>query len=115
MVYCAKCGQKNDDAAEFCSQCGAKLHPSQKEYEKEWEDRCERECAGGKDGKGPSLFWGAIVIIIGLWIIFEFVIKNLASFQDLPPVIQNFEFWWVIALIIGLAIISTGIRIIMKR
>lgn len=25
MVYCSKCGKKNDDDAEFCSKCGVKL------------------------------------------------------------------------------------------
>ena len=26
MVYCSKCGKKNDDDAEFCSKCGFKLN-----------------------------------------------------------------------------------------
>ena len=46
-----------------------------KDYEKEWENRCEEDCAGGKHGR-PPIFWGIIVILFGLWILFEFVLKN---------------------------------------
>jgi uncharacterized membrane protein YvbJ len=69
MAYCAKCGEKNEDDAKFCSKCGASLTGSKKDYEKEWEDRCEEDCAGGKRG-GPPVFWGIIVILVGLWILF---------------------------------------------
>lgn len=114
MVYCSKCGKKNEDDAEYCNQCGASLTPSKKEIEKEWEDRCERDCEGG-GGKGSSFLWGAIVIIIGLWIIFEFVLKNIGALEGMPGWIQDFEFWWVVALIIGIAIISSGIRMVTRK
>ena len=41
MTYCAKCGEKNEDDAKFCSKCGNSLTGSKKDYEKEWENRCE--------------------------------------------------------------------------
>jgi len=113
MAYCAKCGEKNEDDAKFCSKCGASLTGSKKDYEKEWEDRCEEDCAGGKRG-GPPVFWGIIVILVGLWILFEFVLKNIEGL-NLPTWIQDFNFWWVFALLVAIAIIVTGIRIIVRR
>ena len=115
MVYCTKCGKKNEDEAEYCSKCGASLTDKKKDYEKEWDKLCEEECAGGKHG--APIFWGIIVILIGLWIIFEFVLKNIPQ-QDLPTWllwIHDFEFFWIFALLIAIAIIITGIRIITKR
>ena len=113
MVYCAKCGKKNEDDAEFCAKCGASLTGAKKDHEKDWDKKCEEECAGGK--RGAPVFWGVIVILIGLWILFEFVLKNIGVFEDLPSWIQNFEFWWLIALVIAVAIILSGIRIITRQ
>jgi hypothetical protein len=31
MVYCSKCGNKNDDDAEFCNKCGTRLNSQDKE------------------------------------------------------------------------------------
>ena len=40
MVYCSKCGTKNEETAEYCVKCNAKL----KEFRKErWEKRIEEE------------------------------------------------------------------------
>jgi len=114
MAYCAKCGEKNEDDAKFCSKCGASLTGSKKDYEKEWEDRCEEDCAGGKRG-GPPIFWGIIVILIGLWIIFGLIIPETELANNLPSWLVNFEWWWLIGLIIAIAIIVTGIRIIFRR
>ena len=112
MSYCSKCGQKNDDEAEFCSKCEESLKGKPKKHEDQWDKRCEEECAGGK--KGAPIFWGIIVIIIGLWIISEFVVKRIWP-EYLPDWFNNFEFVWLIALIIAIAIIITGIRMIAKR
>jgi len=113
MAYCAKCGMKNEDDAKFCSSCGASLNGSKKDYEKKCEDRCEEDCAGGKRG-GPPVFWGIIVILVGLWILFEFVIKNIEGL-NLPTWIQDFNFGWLFALLVAIAIIVTGVRIIVRK
>ena len=118
MVYCSKCGKKNEDDAEFCSKCGTSLTGTKKDFEKDWENRCEEECAGGKGGsRGWGIFWGIVVICIGLWIIFELVLKNLA--EDIPELswVQNinFPFWWVIGAVLGILIIVAGIRIVIKK
>ena len=115
MVYCAKCGKKNDDEAEYCSKCGASLTDKKGDQEKEWDKRCEEECAGGKHG--APIFFGILVILIGLWVIFEFVLKNINE-ENLPSWlnwIHEFPFFWIFALLIGIAIIVTGIRMIVKK
>ena len=113
MVYCSKCGKKNEDDAEFCAKCGASLTGIKKDYEKEWEKRCEEECAGGKHG--TQIFWGIIVILIGLVIIFEVVLKNIPNLPSEFSWIYNFEFWWIFALLIAIAIIITGLRIMTRK
>jgi len=113
MAYCAKCGKKNEDDAEFCSKCGASLTGVKKDHEKDWDKHCEEECAGGK--RGTSVFWGAIVILIGLWIIFGLVIPETELANNLPSWLVNFEWWWLIGLVIAVAIIITGIRIMTRK
>lgn len=111
MAYCSKCGQRNPDDSKFCNKCGATLDGGPpRDYKRERDKECENECAGGK--KNSSIFWAVIIILIGLWIVFEFGVKNI---PDLPPSVRNFEFWWVIPVIIGIAVIVTGISMMSKR
>ena len=117
MAYCSKCGKINEDDAEFCAKCGDSLGASKKDMGKEWENRCEEECGGGKRGhRGWGIFWGIVVICIGVWLIFEVVLKNLA--ENIPELawVNNisFPFWWVIIGIAAILIISAGIRMIVK-
>lgn len=113
MAYCAKCGKKNEDDAEYCSKCGASLTGAKKDYEKDWDKRCEEECAGGKHG--APIFWGIIIILIGLVIIFEVVLKNIAGLPPALSWIYTFEFGWIFALLIAIAIIITGLRIMTRK
>jgi len=114
MTYCSKCGTKNDDEAEFCKKCGTSLIGKVKQRKKN--DPCEDECVVGERSPFSSIFWGVIVILVGLWILFEVVLKGNENIRSqLPEWIVNFEFWWLIGLIIAIAIIMTGIRILIKR
>lgn len=117
MVYCSKCGKKNDDAAEFCNQCGQRLAPSQKQIEKDWEEHCERECSGKEDSSVWRFFWGLVVLCIGIWIIFELVLKNLADeIAELAWIKSiSFPFWWVIGAAFGIIVIAAGIRILIRK
>jgi uncharacterized membrane protein YvbJ len=115
MVYCQSCGTQNEVDATFCKQCGNHLHagtrgptPAPPQGE-ELKDDCERDCYGTTGGK--SMFWGIIIILVGLWIIFEFVLKEVA---DLPGWVRDFEFCWVAWIIIGIAIIAAGFRAIQR-
>jgi uncharacterized membrane protein YvbJ len=105
MAYCTKCGNKNENDTKFCSKCGTSL--KEINYESYKDDDCV--CEGNKRNPLVPVFWGITVILIGLWIILQFVIPDnfLTSLQD-------FSFCGLILLIIALAIILTGIRIMTK-
>ena len=113
MTYCSKCGTKNDDEAEFCKKCGASLTGKVKGRKKE--DPCEEECVANKKSPFSSIFWGIIVILVGLWILFEVVLRSTGFYEQLPGWLQNFEFWWIIGLLIAIAIVLTGIRILIRK
>lgn len=84
MVYCTKCGTKNDDEASNCINCGAPLQvfrPEKKDWEEEFErrveafgeraemfgKRMENECFGLPSGGAIfGIFIGIIIIIVGL-------------------------------------------------
>jgi hypothetical protein len=71
------------------------------------DDECEEECSRGRN----RWFWPAILIIIGIWIIFEFGIKRI---PDLPKWVGDIEFIWVIPILIGVAIIIAAISALQK-
>lgn len=114
MAYCPKCGIKNEDDAVYCKKCGAPLDISKKSIEKEWDKRCEDECSGGKGGRGWTIFWGVIIILIGLFIVFEVILKGLADSYSWLGWVKSFEFGWIFAAVIALFIIAFGIRILTK-
>jgi len=86
MVYCTKCGTKNEEDAKYCSKCGADLEVSrEKRFERraeewgeqfgkrmeEWgEDfgrRMEEECFGLPHGGAiAGLIIGIVILLIGL-------------------------------------------------
>jgi uncharacterized membrane protein YvbJ len=108
MAYCQKCGTKNEDDAVYCSKCGAPLDITRRDREK---DRCEEECAGGKGGRGWAIFWGVIIVLVGLFIIIEVVFKNM-----LHMTMFNSEWYgWIVAAVIGLFIVIFGIRVLSRR
>lgn len=116
MTYCPKCGTKNEDDAVYCNKCGAPLDITKKGYEKDMNKHCEEECAGGKGGRGWAIFWGIIIILIGLAIIFEVILKGLSStYPDLLGWVNKVEFGWIFAGVIALFIILFGLRILIKR
>lgn len=106
MTYCPKCGKQNEDDATYCNKCGAPLSGTKTEYDKE---RAE-ECFGGP--RHAPIVWGAILVLIGLAIIIEGVLKNI---KGLPAWVYQIEFGWVFALIIGLLLIILGIRKLARR
>ena len=140
MKYCTKCGSPNDDDAAFCKSCGAPvpalppdgapppeggeapMYPPGYEYdrrggdaaprrrtEKDWENECESECQDG--GRQNSWFWGAIVILVGVFIIFEVGIKNIPG---VPDWVRDINVWWVLPLLIGVFVIIMGVRVLSR-
>jgi len=116
MIYCTKCGTKNDDAAEYCMKCGAPMQIGKTKHETDWDKRCEEECSGGRGGHQWRIFWAIVIIIIGIWIIFELVLKELAKTNPSLDWVNayNFEFWWVILAIFAIMLIISGLRIIVR-
>ena len=110
MAYCAKCGSQNPDDSLYCSKCGASLQGPKPVHGREWDNRCEDECAGGR--RGASLFWGVVVILIGIGI------AGWALSQggyQLPDWATEKNFALVFGLVIAIAIVASGIAIIFRR
>ena len=121
MVYCSKCGTKNEDVAVYCVKCGTKLEDSTKNWEQRIDESAEEfgkrmeewgedfgrrfeegECFGVvHGGLAFGLVIGILIIIVG--------ILTLAGI----------EFWssfWAIALILfGIMIFGGTLYSIIRR
>ncbi len=100
MVYCPKCGTKNEDAAEFCVNCGASLQTGTVTSRRLERKRAEQECFGLPHG-------GAIVgIVIGFFILLWGVTLVL---QQTGVIAQAVDFWYVVIIVIGVLMIAGAI------
>ena len=95
MVYCTKCGTKNPDDAQVCSQCGASLNPEREERER-IRRRYEAECFGMPHG-------GSIVILaIGVIIVFAGLIAIL---QQTGMISKSVDVWPFALIVFGILIL----------
>jgi len=121
MVYCTKCGAKNEEGVEFCVKCGANLWVSrEKRFErraKEWgEDfgkraeewgeqfgrRAEKECFGlPHGGTIVGLIIGTIIILLGVSFVLEIEIWNYL--------------WALIIIVVGILIVAGTIFSLSRR
>ena len=71
MVYCTKCGAKNPDDAQVCTQCGAALYPGAPPTRRYERRKHEEECFGiPRGGSIVGLAIGAIIILWGvIWLL----------------------------------------------
>jgi len=87
MVYCTKCGAKNEEDAEVCVKCGAPLvtQPPWKRQRR----RAEEECFGLPHGGAiVGLIFGIIIILAGLsWLL-------------------HFEIWPFVVILFGILILA---------
>jgi len=100
MVYCSKCGTRNDDTAKNCTNCGAPLYTVGENYprsDREHYRRMENECFGLPNGAMiAGIVFGIIVVLIGL-----------SLFLQITYGINIFSvFWPFIFIIIGILIIA---------
>ena len=119
MVYCTKCGTKNDEDAVHCTKCGANLEVSrEKRFERrveewgegfgrraeEWGEqfgkRAEEKCFGiPHGGLIVGLIAGIIIIIVGLSFVPGLIPPEVREVTD--PL-----FWPVLIIIFGILIVA---------
>jgi len=93
MIYCQKCGAKNEDAAQLCVQCGESLYVTRAQRPR----REEEMCFGGR-GPWGSVVAGIVIILIG----FAFLAQYMYH-------IPWESMWPIFLVVIGLAIIIGAI------
>lgn len=106
LVYCTKCGTKNEDNSEACEKCGAPLQLSRPEKRYRSADDCfgprerrhmEDECFGLPHGGAiAGIIFGVIIVFIGLAI--------FSGVTDLWNLL-----WPLVLVIIGVLIIAGAI------
>jgi hypothetical protein len=101
LVYCSKCGFKNEDAAATCAQCGAALQISRRE--RRGGRRVEDECFGLPHGG----------IIVGLIIGIIVILWGLTQVPGLLP--ENFELWWLIVIVFGVLLVAGSLYRLSRR
>ncbi len=104
MVYCQKCGKQNEAGAQFCNKCGTSLTGVPMRHRRSDDEQCDQECAGR--GRSAPIFWGLIIVLIGIAILFEVVLEKIPGFEWAG----RFEWWWLIAVVIALALIVAGLK-----
>ena len=106
MVYCSKCGNQNDDRAEYCSKCGANLQTGTQASRRYRRKKAEQECFGLPHG--GSIVGLAIGIIVLLWGVFTLA-------DSMNWIEQTPSLWFVILIIFGVLLITGAIYGISRR
>jgi tetrahydromethanopterin S-methyltransferase subunit E len=105
MVYCTKCGTKNEEDAAVCIKCGASLasRPAWRPERK----RAEEECFGLPHGGAiAGIVFGAIVILAGL----IFVLQEMGVIREGWDLI-----WPLIVIIFGILIVAGALYSYSRR
>ena len=121
MVYCSKCGKKNDETALYCVKCGTKLDESTKSWDKRIEEDAEQfgkrmEEWGENFGKqfedGECFRLHHVGLAFGLFIGIVIILVGILT-------LVGIEFWssfWAIGMIIfGLLIFGGTLYSIIRR
>lgn len=100
MVYCPKCGTKNEDTAEFCVSCGAALQTGTVASRRHERRKAEQECFGLPHGGAiVGIVVGAIILLWG-----GFMLAQQAGWIAQTP-----DFWYIIIIIVGILIVAGAI------
>jgi uncharacterized membrane protein YvbJ len=113
MVYCSKCGTKNDDKAVYCVKCGTKLDGSTKNWDQRLEEGTEEfgksmeewgEQFGKRFEEGECFWLPNAGLAFGLFIGIIIILIGVVA-------LAGFEFWssfWAIIIIMFGALILGG-------
>ena len=94
MVYCQKCGTKNDENADYCAKCGANLQTGSYVSQRRVRKKTEEDCFGLPNGGAiGGIVLGLIILLWGLTFMFEI----------------DFPFWPVILVIFGMLMLLGAI------
>ncbi|MFQ6064550.1 MAG: zinc-ribbon domain-containing protein [Candidatus Bathyarchaeia archaeon] len=111
MVYCIKCGAKNPDDAETCTQCGASLYPGKPPTRRAERRKHEEECFGiPRGGTVVGLAIGAIIVIWGLISLLQQPI-----FPDKPLISPEMSPWPIAIIIFGTLIVIGALYGLSRR
>ena len=101
MVYCSKCGTKNEDDAKVCVNCGASLYMTRREARRR-ERGFEQECFGLPHGGAiAGIIFGIIILIWGVSLLTEIDIWE--------------NIFFIIVIIFGTLIIAGSVYKITRR
>ncbi|MEM2897352.1 MAG: hypothetical protein QXG01_07295 [Candidatus Bathyarchaeia archaeon] len=92
VVYCEKCGAKNEEGVERCVQCGNLLYAS-----RTGRTKAEEEMCFGLPKPLGTLVIGVFIIIIGVWLLIK-------EYYKIP-----IELWPLILILLGILVIIGAI------
>ena len=103
MVYCVKCGTKNDEDAKVCSKCGAQLYTTgESKHYRHMEDQCFGIPRGGTV---VGLAIGLIILLSGLiWFL-----------QQANVVSEGVSVWPFAIIVFGLLIVIGAVFGLRRR
>ena len=91
MVYCQKCGTKNEDNADYCLKCGANLQTGTHVSKRHERKKAEEDCFGLPNGNAiGGIILGIVVLLWGLTMILDI----------------TFNFWYIILILFGVLMIA---------
>jgi len=100
LVYCTKCGSKNEDTAVVCVKCGANLQTGTVESRRYERRHRENECFGLPHGGAiAGIVIGALIFLWGFFMLAE----------QQRWITQAPELWWLVIIIIGILMVVGGI------
>ena len=121
MVYCSKCGAKNDETAQYCVKCGAKLDGSTKSWDKRIEEDAEqfgKRMEEWGENFGKQFEQGECFGLVHGGLVFGLAIGILIIIVGILTLV-GVEFWnsfWAIAMIMfGLLIFGGAIYSLTRR
>ncbi len=101
MVYCTKCGAKNEEDAAMCVKCGTPLHKVSAPPWRRERRRAEEECFGLPHGGAiAGIFIGIIIILVGVgWL----------------SGIELETFWPLVVVVFGILIVAGALYGLSRR